>query len=436
MKILSPDDYRAQYETLARIDAPNSIEVRMRMAVMFIAVTVAYFGFDMIEPAIWFMCYAGLLFLQYFVTLKLRTTPNRSGFWSLIALNFFIACFFISLPISLWMDGGLIHQTVAIGMSAGAILHSVAHRASMPFYALGDAAANSGFVLFVGYTFFIDLSGWAEQFIVACLFLAMVFYYILALISVFRVRASLREANKKSAEAQKMRAIGNLTRGIAHDFNNILTVVQGNLELIQGEALKSTQVQLIAEAQTATKRAAHLTSHLLAFSQQSTLQKKEINVVEFFDAFEAKVSSLLPENVDFRIDVPRQLPPVRTDAALFEAALRNIVMNATDAMPEGGRLRMAARTVQITTEHWLQKETKLPLGEYVQIMVSDTGKGIPKTVQNRIFDPFFTTKPFGDGSGLGLSMAKGFAEQSDGALVLDSRSKIGSIFSILLPAQN
>ncbi|MEO0358971.1 MAG: ATP-binding protein, partial [Pseudomonadota bacterium] len=278
-----------------------------------------------------------------------------------------------------------------------------------------------------------DQPGAAERSMVVLLFGAMIFYYFSALVSVFRVRASLRQATLRSGEAQKMNAIGQLTRGVAHDFNNILTVVLGNLELYHEVDDPEDKDRLAEEARLAAERASVLTAQLVAFARQSTLVPVAIKLPQFLHQFSQMVERVMPSDVDFKYSVPRGVADIFVDKSLFEMALLNLVLNGRDAMPNGGRLRVTAQPLTVGSTSRFALQEGLPTGHYVQVMVSDTGVGIPLLIQSRVFDPFFTTKKVGHGSGLGLSMAKGFAEQSSGALLMDSRPDVGTIFSFVLP---
>ncbi|MGB1234426.1 MAG: sensor histidine kinase [Planktomarina sp.] len=433
MKILSTDDFRSQYEALAAMETLASTELRIRLGTIGTSVLIGFFAFQVWQPLVWFFFYGCLLYVQHSFTLSAKARPQRGALKRLAWLNFGIALVFVSLPVGLWYTGDILFRVAALGLSAGGILHSVAHRARMPLYALGDAAANCLFLIYVCVTLVLALEGAGERTILTVMFAAMVFYYMNAMLSVFRLRANLRAATQRSADAQKMQAIGQLTRGVAHDFNNILTVVMGNLDLHSEASTKEEKDRLAQDSYIAAHRASTLTAQLLAFSRQSTLLPEAIDLDRFVGGFWQMAQRIVPDTIDFKSDIPRRLPDVQADRGQFESALLNLTLNAADAMPDGGRLRITAKAINVSFGSKLALGDGLPVGDYVQVMISDTGHGIPNHLQSQVFDPFFTTKPFGDGSGLGLSMAKGFAEQSKGCLLLDSRPGVGTVFSLILP---
>lgn len=433
LRIFSTDDYRSQYQALATVDSFTSPEMRVRLLLLTLAVAASYFAFEFIYPLAWLVLYCFLLWLQQVLALRVKRRPNRMAFWRLAVLNFFVALVFIALPMALWFTGNDLLRAGAIGLSAGAVLHSFALRARMPMFAMGDAIANSMFIAVIGTSVYMQQQGTFERVIVVLMFIGMIFYYFSALVSVFRVRSALHEATLRSGEAQKMNAVGQLTRGVAHDFNNILTVVLGNLELYHEVEDRNDKDRLAQEARVAAERASQLTAQLVAFARQSTLVPVSVNLSVFLHQFAQMVDRVIPAKVDFKSTVPRGVPNIRVDKSLFEMALLNLVLNARDAMPDGGRLRITAQPLKVASTSRFALNEGLPTGDYVQVMVSDTGVGIPILIQSQVFEPFFTTKNVGDGSGLGLSMAKGFAQQSSGALLMDSRPGVGTIFSIVLP---
>ena len=247
------------------------------------------------------------------------------------------------------------------------------------------------------------------------------------------MRRALAIASNDFAETQKMQALGLMTGGVAHDFNNILTVVMGNLDLHQEMTTKDEQNKLIKEAHTAAERGSVLVSQLLAFSRQANLVPEPIELQEFIPEFWTMAGRIMPASVQFRTEIPNDLPMVQADKRQFEAALLNLVLNARDAMPSGGNLQITCTVLHADPQHMIGPGKDLKAGDYVQILISDSGVGIPWHIRKQVFDPFFTTKKISEGSGLGLSMAKGFAEQSNGVLYLDSRTDAGTVVTLILP---
>jgi PAS domain S-box-containing protein len=244
---------------------------------------------------------------------------------------------------------------------------------------------------------------------------------------------ALEQAQALLFQSQKMEAVGQLTGGIAHDFNNLLTVIVNNLDLLTRTARDARETRLIESAQRAAERGAKLTQQLLAFSRRQPLQPTLHNPRKLIEAFEAVLRRACGEMIKLQISMPPRIRSVNVDAPQFEAALLNLVVNARDAMLEGGKLTIALNNA-ILGEQEAAASAMRP-GPYVSISVEDTGDGMPPEVVSRIFEPFFTTKEVGKGTGLGLSQVYGFVNQSGGRIDVDSTPGRGTKFTMLLPAQ-
>jgi signal transduction histidine kinase/ActR/RegA family two-component response regulator len=235
------------------------------------------------------------------------------------------------------------------------------------------------------------------------------------------------------AQSQKMDALGQLTGGMAHDFNNMLGIIIGNLDLLKpllgAEALSS---ELCAEARDGAVRCAELIRRLLAFARRQPLHPDRTNVNALVGDLSRLLGRTLGEHVALTLELDATLWPVKVDASQLEAALINLATNARDAMPEGGQLILATRNTTLDTLY-IAQHPDVTAGDYAQIEVSDTGTGIAPEIIDRIFDPFFTTKVSGQGTGLGLSMAFGFAKQSGGHLTVYSEPGLGTTFRLYLP---
>jgi len=246
-------------------------------------------------------------------------------------------------------------------------------------------------------------------------------------------------------QAQRMEAIGRLAGGIAHDFNNLLTVINGYSDVLQAELPASDPLQEAAtQIGEAGARAASLTSQLLAFSRRQvmTIQVVDLNVL--VGELSAMLRRLIGEDIDLRID-PESLPAyVSADSAQFGQVLMNLVLNARDAMPDGGTLAIRTACVHIDEAYrsahndvgdlYHASHREMRTGPYVVVTVSDTGIGMTAAVTARLFEPFFTTKGAGKGTGLGLSLVYGVVKQLDGYITVDSEVDRGTEFSIYLPA--
>ena len=252
--------------------------------------------------------------------------------------------------------------------------------------------------------------------------------------------ASLSDATQlKSLEAQfvqsqKMQAIGQLAGGVAHDFNNLLTAISGycDLMLLRHEKGDPDYGDLIQIHQNAN-RAAALVGQLLAFSRKQTLQPQILKVNDTLSDMSHLLNRLLGEKVRLQSEYGKDLPSVYVDGRQLEQVIMNLVVNARDAMPDGGEVIIQSSIEQFEAEATIEKATVGP-GKYVVLSVSDSGTGIRRDRLQKIFEPFYSTKDVGEGTGLGLSMVYGIIKQTGGFIFVDSKENTGTTFRILLPA--
>jgi PAS domain S-box-containing protein len=242
-------------------------------------------------------------------------------------------------------------------------------------------------------------------------------------------RAKLQRAQEQLSQSQKMEALGQLTGGIAHDFNNILTVVSGNAQLLRGRLHDYKDLRAIDAIELAATRGETLTRQLLAFSRRQALNPRVISLRQRLGTFRDLLASSARGDIELLIDVRRNVWPVAVDVHELQLALINLVVNARDAMPDGGRIAIMARYVQLQPE-----ETPEHLsGEFVSLTVTDSGCGIDAEILPKVFEPFFTTKQLEKGTGLGLSQVYGLARQSGGTATIDSQAGKGTTVTIYLP---
>ncbi|PZR92801.1 MAG: hybrid sensor histidine kinase/response regulator [Stutzerimonas stutzeri] len=244
-----------------------------------------------------------------------------------------------------------------------------------------------------------------------------------------KVQAELDAAREALFQAQKIEALGQLTGGVAHDFNNLLTAVLGSLELVRRQIGDERQLNLIDNAIKGASRGISLTQRMLSFARKQELALQpvavDVLVAEMGDLLQRSLGPLIRIETDF----PADLATAAADSNQLEAAVLNLAVNARDAMPEGGVLRVGAKNESVGRGH----RSGLPDGDYIRLSVADTGSGMDAKTLAQATEPFFTTKGVGKGTGLGLSMVHGMAEQLGGRLQLDSQVGRGTTVEIWLP---
>ena len=248
-----------------------------------------------------------------------------------------------------------------------------------------------------------------------------------------RVRDEISERLKAEdalRQAQKMEAMGQLTGGVAHDFNNLLSPIIGSLDMLLRRGVGGEREQkLINGALQSAERAKVLVQRLLAVARRQPLQPAAIDLNKLILDMTELISSTMGAGVEVQFELAEDLPPVTVDANQLEMALLNLAVNARDAMPDGGLLKISAApdSAASTNSH------RLRAGQYVRLSVSDTGAGMDDATLSRALDPFFSTKGVGRGTGLGLSMVHGLALQQNGDLTITSREGVGTTVSLWLP---
>ena len=247
---------------------------------------------------------------------------------------------------------------------------------------------------------------------------------------------ALRRSEEQLRQAQKMEAVGRLAGGIAHDFNNVLTAIFGYVDLLLDQLDEGDPKRAdVLEIRGCAERAASLTRQLLAFSRRQVMQPRIIDLNTVVARLESLIARLVGEDIQLSVELSSPEPLVVADPGHIEQVLMNLAANARDAMPEGGRLRIATRREEVLVVEAVQRPGLRP-GSYELLVVSDTGTGMPDTVRERIFEPFFTTKDQGKGTGLGLATVYGIVKQSGGWVYAETAEGQGTTFVVYLPRAN
>ena len=239
------------------------------------------------------------------------------------------------------------------------------------------------------------------------------------------------QLRKAAAQLQRMETLGILAAGLTHDFNNILNTISTNITLVSGTEQMPQSVRLrLEQISEAVERAAGLVRRLMQFSRTHELHKQQLQVNDIVRDVVRLVNPLLRKDISLNLDLGRDLAPIDADPPQLEQVLVNLIVNALDAMPHGGELRISTSAV-----HQPHGGSEEDWQEFVSIAVADSGVGIPEDLQYAIFEPFFTTKPEGKGTGLGLSSSYGIVRQHNGSIEVESKPGQGSTFKVFFPAE-
>lgn len=380
---------------------------------------------------LWSLIYFIGMFANYFA---LRPREGDNQRWPILCFStyFFTAATYLSLPMYLMIAGDPVlafcGALAVIAFAIFTLFRAEPPGLVQPFdIAVGWVMAGVAAIAILP----IGTSLLAKGLIVfLCLVLAI--YYSMALITTRAARAELHLATQRSFEAQKREAIGRLSGGIAHDFNNILTVLQGSLELYHEVPNGPEQDALVDEARAAGVRATALVSQLLAFARRAPLEAHPHDAANVVEQLLSPARRLLPASIHLDSRTPAVAINVMADANGLHSALLNLILNSNDAMAERGTIILAVDLVKGPANEGGTAPSDTLQNAHLRFSVADDGPGMSPEVEHRALEPFFTTKPVGKGSGLGLSVAMGFAEQSGGALRIKTDSN-GTIVGLHLP---
>ena len=246
-------------------------------------------------------------------------------------------------------------------------------------------------------------------------------------------RAKMKQLQAQFVEAQKMEVVGHLAAGVAHDFNNVLAVIIGYSDLIEQDLGQSHPLQkYIGEVRNAAKRAAGLTQQLLIFSRKQTVQAVELQLNDVVKGMEEMLRQLINENVEMTVSYGENLGLIKADSGYVWQLLMNLVVNARDAMLNGGKMTISTSVARLGEGHLKMHPDAMP-GDYVLLTVSDTGVGMTEEVKKRLFEAFFTTKEVGKGTGLGLLTCQTIVRESGGYIDVSSEPNKGTTFKIYFP---
>lgn len=248
------------------------------------------------------------------------------------------------------------------------------------------------------------------------------------------IEQELASSREQLFQAQKLDAVGKLTGGIAHDFNNLLAVLLGNLELLSEDPASDVRAACLADCLEAARRGRELNRSLLSFARKASLEPVTLDLNTLVQAMTQLTRRTLPAVIDLDVALEEPLWLATLDRGAVDSALLNLILNAQDAMPSGGKLTIETANVTLPARYLNPRSNSRNSARYVMLAVTDTGGGIARDQLERVTEPFFTTKPAGAGSGLGLSMVQGFVQQSGGALRIYSELGLGTTVKLFFPA--
>ncbi len=424
-----PLDYRAEIDDLRSSEDISSPEFQVRLLLILVASVTGWLVLDLDILPIWFTSYLTAISIEKFLLWRFPEARTLWLFLVLIFVSFIIASTFLFLVLYLWFMDGSIWKFGATAILVAGCLNIFLLRTRVWQIATAYLIPVGIAVLTISASFFEPPSGgpafWAAIVLAFCL----IAYISVALREAYRLHSSLRDTQLRYVRAQKLEALGTLTGGIAHDFNNLLSVIQGNIELVKEYPELPDRESVLDDALQASHRGAELVARLLAYAKKSPLRPQNLWVSEVVSEVVNLTRRVLPENIQLSVNLPSEDLCIRADNTTLQAALLNLVVNAKDSMPGGGVLSLSVRALNQSAD----RPADAPKGEAAVFEIGDTGEGIPEDRMSRILDPFFSTKPAGQGSGLGLPMVAGFAEQSGGSVQIDSVEEQGTTVSIYLP---
>lgn len=424
-------------ETLALIrsfEEVRSPEFIAQISLTVLAALTAWITLGLWLIPIWCLVHYGIVLTEKYVLVRFADAPSRAVFYGVVVLNALAAFSFIILPISLWYIEGDIYKFAAMALLTGATLNTVLIRSRvwqlMACYMFTNALAFS----VIAIDFWKMEASLGETVSATVVAMCVLVYFLVAGYEANRLHRLHRMTSAALSRAHKLEAIGQFSEGIAHDFNNVLSVVIGNLELVEQPENPYDRKELANEALMAARRGAKLAAQLQALGRGKETAPVHVDVSHMLVEIRSMLQRVLPANIALSVVEDGFLPTAYVDETMLHASLLNLGLNARDAMIGGGKIEFEARRVSA------QSLPSAPLigapfgpASFVRLSVKDGGHGMTPAEVQRVTEPFFSTKPEGRGTGLGLTMVAAFVQRHQGALAIDSVLGKGTQVSIYLP---
>ncbi|WP_299146628.1 ATP-binding protein [uncultured Tateyamaria sp.] len=415
-------DFSPQIRLLRRLEPPTDPEFILQVCLILGVCTCSYFLAGWWVCAAWGACYVAMQFCEKAVVRLVPSSPTRLQYTLVLYVLFVEASVYCAMPVYLWFLGPDVAKFAALALVTASSMHSMLNRAAFPSilmcFLVPDAAV---FVAISMHSIFME-GVTAEATLFAICGVAISAFFVVMLSQSYRKEAQSLETLEKLQQSQKLDVMGKLTGGIAHDFNNLLSVISGNLQLVPGASSRREADSLAAEALHAAERCSDLTSKLLSFGQKAPLLPIAVSPGSAFEELQSYARRLFPPRIVLQFAVESEVGNVMVDSSALQSALLNLALNSAQAIAGQGQISFSASNDVLSGR------------TCVRFTVADNGIGIPDANRDQIFDPFFSTSRDDGGSGLGLSMVKGFAEQSQGTVEVDSERGFGTVVSIVLPS--
>lgn len=419
---------------MKRLETWRGVEYRHRIIVMLVCGLACFIALDAWEILAIIGIYLAYMQFWHFTIIRLPDQIDQSVFKFLIIGAIVYSVLFGIIILYCWIRPEPVMKFAAILGMVGLMLNSATHRSEECMLTISDFISAFVMAMFMAFDFAKTTTSTASAVFFCFLMLAILGYYYTLLVAGAHTRKILRRAQQVEIRQQKIQALGQLTGGVAHDFNNLLTVIIGNLDMRKAMYPDAVQDELLDEVEMAAHRAAELTSQLLAFSRRSPLEPETVDLALVADHAQVMLNRLLPATHSLLIRPRPGVPDVVVDAGKLETVIINLAINARDAMPDGGEIVISFHHDPNHTGLIPSQEgPALRQGDLVELRVTDHGEGIAPEIMKQVLEPYFTTKSVGKGSGLGLPMAFGFAEQSGGTLTINSTVGVGTQVSVWLP---
>jgi signal transduction histidine kinase/CheY-like chemotaxis protein len=426
-------NYTKELESLAKVETLDSLEFRVQFIAVFacVATAVATTGLSILFA--WFALHYSLVFLERKLASRFAKLGTPLAFYTIIGLNLAIGITFAWLPVYLWMQGQQSFYFAAMALLVGSTLNTFLIRSSLWYQAVCFVAPNAGAFLLIA--MIISGKGLPTGEVVALVVIAsaVLFYFLVAVVEMHRMHVKHEHTRDQLLQSQKTEVIGRLTGGVAHDFNNLLNVISGYLEVALSENSETDRNTAIQGALKAATRGGNLVHQLLAFARKARLESRSVSVDTTLTELGEMASRVIPSSIVVDFGHNKSGLFVLADPVSLTTALLNLLLNARDAISGSGRIQLSATGAS---------SAELPAGmtydkaytDFVLFTVKDSGHGMSSDLIDRVTEPFFTTKPVGFGSGLGLSMVQGFAQQSGGGIHIASSPGVGTTVYVALPS--